>query len=211
MAETVFANLSGHKAVLLVLEQLPAAVENRVLKHALREAAKPILKSARANAPKDTGALRKGVKIVAWKRKPGRVGFTIGLTPDIAFYGYLQEEGWSAGKRPWKSHRSERSVEARLNELEAIGKRQKFDRSKKAGRRELRGFISSLRAARANLAARKADTRRKIPGKFFIRRAYDAHKQAAADRMGDLIVKGMEKEAERLAKKMKAAGVTPVV
>lgn len=169
MAQTVSIDLSGFKELVSALERLPVAIENKVLKFALKEAAKPILKSARANAPKDTGALKKAIKIRTMKRKKGRVGFTVGpFARDIpggkAFYGYFQEKGWVTGKRTADDRRSQKA-----------GK----ERQPKQGQR-------------------------RIPGKFYLRRAFDANKSITQQQMHDLIVKGIEREAERMAKKAQA-------
>jgi HK97 gp10 family phage protein len=167
MAETVSINLFGHKELIRALEQLPVAVENRVLKFALREAAKPMLKAARANAPVGrSGLLKKSIKIRTMKRKKGRVGFTVGASRDNlptgkAFYGYFQEKGWVTGKRTADDRRTQ-----------------------KAGKER-----------------QPREGQRRIPGKFFTRRAFDAHKHVTERQMHDLIVRGIKREADRLGKK----------
>jgi HK97 gp10 family phage protein len=176
MAETVSIDLFGDRELISAFEQLPEAIENRVLKYALREAAKPILQSARANAPRATGALKKSIKIRTMKRKKGRVGFTVGSSArDIPegkeFYGYFQEKGWVTGKRTSADRQAQKKG---------------IERTPKMGQR-------------------------RIPGKFYVRRAFDAHKELAKAQMRELILKGLEREAERLAKKMKTVGLTPVV
>lgn len=178
MAEVIAINLTGAKELIAALTQLPERVEKKVAGFALREAAKPILKAARQNAPvgeypessgRTGGTLRKSIKIRAWKKKrPGVVGFSVGgsvieFPKGKAFYGYFQERGWIPFKR-------------------AKGEPHIRDRKVKPGQY-------------------------KIPGKYFVRRAYDAHKHVSAATLERLIIKGMEREAERLAKKHAKAAV----
>ena len=51
MASGMTIDLRGQRELIAALTELPLAVEKRVLSFALREAAKPILKAARASAP----------------------------------------------------------------------------------------------------------------------------------------------------------------
>lgn len=173
MAEEIIAvNLTGLTDLVAALKALPERVEKKVVTFALREAAKPILKTARKAAPvgrypensgRVGGQLKKNIKIRVFKKKrPGVVGLSVGSNVSDSpqgkvFYGYFQEKGWI----PFRRAKGEPHVK---------------DRQLKPG--EYR-----------------------IPGKFFIRRAYDANKTISADTLGRLIVKGMEREAARLAKK----------
>jgi HK97 gp10 family phage protein len=202
MAEEIIAiNLTGLTELVSALKQLPERVEKKVVSFALREAAKPLLKAARKLVPVKSGLLKKSIKIRAFKKKrPGIVGFSVGgsivnFPQGEAFYGFWQEYGWRVGKRPWRSHTSLKSLETRLAEWEGILERQRLSRKKRLQVvRFVKGFKQSIRE-------RRNDKRRQIPGKFFIKRAYDAHKHITADTMAKLIVKGMEREATRLAKK----------
>ncbi len=62
----------GDKRILKKFAQLTTkAAQRRVINKAARPAAKPILESARANAPVETGALRRSIKIRTFKTRPG--------------------------------------------------------------------------------------------------------------------------------------------
>lgn len=211
--EIISIDLTGSKELIAVLKALPGQVEKKVLSFAVREAAKPILKAARRLVPVGKypqgsgevgGTLKKSIKIRAFKKKrPGIVGFSVGgnirdFPQGEAFYGFWQEYGWRAGKRPWRSHTSLKHLQTRLAEWEGILERQKLTRRKRLQvQRFVKGFRQSIRE-------RKNDKRPQIPGKFFIKRAYDANKHVSRDTMEKLIVKGLEREAERLAKKAAA-------
>ena len=201
MGEFVTANLHGDIELIATLRSLTPAMEKKAITAALRTAGKPILQTARAIAPKETGKLKKSIKQRVFKKRiKGRVGFTIGWYGSDAFYGAFQEYGWKVGKRPWKAHTSKAEVYSRLEELEQIGKTQKFRK-----RKDKLQFLRQLRAARANVAAREADTRREIPGKFFMRRAFDQHAGAIRDNLRRLILEAVDKtvaaEAAKQAKK----------
>ena len=98
------------------LRLLPTIVANRVVTKALRKAATPMLRQARAMAPKKTGNLKKNIvlKSFTYRRYEWRKGVLIGIRQKAkvegqtarelndAFYGKFHELGYFAGKR--KSH-----------------------------------------------------------------------------------------------------------
>lgn len=212
MAEFISINLSGDLELRRALKSLTPALEKKALRTALRTAAKPILATARANAPKTQGTkhpdrpppgtLRKSIKIRAFKRtRKGRVGFSIGMgSKDYvgkAFYGSFQEYGWKQGKRPWRGHTSTAQIERRIKALTGIlGTQADLTlKRRKQLRRYLQGFEKHLEFRRTG------DTRRQIPGKFFIRRAYDTHKFSTRDNMRRLILEAVDKTVQQEAAK----------
>lgn len=81
------------------LKLLPVKVAKKVVRKALREAAKPIQKDAKARAPKLTGKGAKSIKVRAFKgRRKGSIGVTVQSSAgDFAgdeFYMSMQEFGW---------------------------------------------------------------------------------------------------------------------
>jgi len=90
--------LRGAKQLLEALKTLDDKLAKKVYREAMRAAAKPILETAKANAPVVTGALRKSLKIRAIKRtRKGRVGVVIstdkGFFKGETFYGSFIEFG----------------------------------------------------------------------------------------------------------------------
>jgi hypothetical protein len=76
----------------------------KAAKRETREAMRPLHRAARANAPVETGRLRKAVKLRAWKRpEPGEVGIKVVVNPGRgrddprgAYYGMMVEQGYIA-------------------------------------------------------------------------------------------------------------------
>lgn len=76
MSEYVFDD--SLKLVLAELDKLPAKIEQRIVRGALRAAAKPMLESARANVPVRSGALRDSIRLSAGvDRKAGEVRVSV--------------------------------------------------------------------------------------------------------------------------------------
>ncbi len=84
--------LEGVKELDRVLASLPKAAGKQQLKAFLRKAAKPVVKDARARAPKDSGAMAKSIKARTMTRT--RVPAAISIGPDQEhWYGLFQERG----------------------------------------------------------------------------------------------------------------------
>lgn len=77
------------------MQQLPARLEQNVLRGAIRAGAKPVQAEAKANAPKDTGQLADGIKIRTGSRH-GTVTARVRLTGPHAFIGPWLEFGTQA-------------------------------------------------------------------------------------------------------------------
>lgn len=87
------------------LASLPEKTLKKLAKKAVRTALKPIQIAAKAKAPKDTGELRKNIKVRAMTRlrdKKATIGVQVIAGQDFTgptFHGGFQEFGWKAGKR----------------------------------------------------------------------------------------------------------------
>lgn len=79
----------GDKALEVGLRQLPAKVEQRLVKHSLRAAFKPTLEVAKQLVPVEVGALRRTLKLRAGRGRRGMVQFRIftGGVEDLAAAG----------------------------------------------------------------------------------------------------------------------------
>lgn len=104
MATPVYAtNLTGDKQLLKRLRELQPKLQKRGLTKAARLAMKPMHAKAKSSAPKESGTLRKSIKLRAMKRSRVRVGMHISTSESMfegkTFYGAFQEFGWHVGKR----------------------------------------------------------------------------------------------------------------
>ncbi len=175
MPDNVAIDLSGDKELIAALNNLTPALEKKALRTALRESSKPILSAAKARAPRDTGALKKSLRIKAFKRtRKGKVGFSIGTSSlgsayqGKQFYGAFQEYGWHTGKR--------------TNEIR---------RSQSAARR------GSTTAKQALLG----DSRKFIEGRKYMRQAYTSQKQATLTLMRQRIFEAIDRTVKAQAAK----------
>lgn len=97
--------VKGLKELNSFLQQLPAKLEQNVLRGALRAGAQPVAEDARDNAPEKTGELKAGIK-VSTKSRRGRVTASVKLTGKHAYLGKWLEYGVAAhqitaGKGGW--------------------------------------------------------------------------------------------------------------
>ncbi len=96
--------LSNFQEMRSTLSELPASVQARVLKVAVEKAAKPIVRIAKAKAPRDTGALARSITaVVRTYPRRGKVMAIIG--PDTDRYtgsGKRAKSGEATARRPGK-------------------------------------------------------------------------------------------------------------
>ncbi len=99
-------DLRGDRQLIAALKDMRTADQKASVRGALRKAGKKIQASIKANAPRETGQLRKAVKVRAMKRSRVRFGIRVATSPHgrnlfegEAFYGGFIEFGWKAGKR----------------------------------------------------------------------------------------------------------------
>lgn len=91
--------LTGDKQLDRRLKNLDAKLGKKVVRQATRKALRPVMLTTKRNAPKDSGVLRKSVKIRALKRSRSRFGSRVsGIGGNnfagTAYYGGFQEWGW---------------------------------------------------------------------------------------------------------------------
>ena len=79
------------------LQQLPAKVEQSVLRGALRAGANVVMAEAKANVPVDSGLLRDGLKVTTNSRR-GRVTAKVKATGKHAFIAPWLEYGTAADR-----------------------------------------------------------------------------------------------------------------
>lgn len=94
----------------------------KVLTKATKAGAKILQGDAKANAPKDTGKLKRGIKLKAEKRRAGKRVYRIGFYGDFvkiskagkrSFYPVSQEYGWV--DRSGKYHQGKKFLRSALN------------------------------------------------------------------------------------------------
>lgn len=83
MAFAIKGELQGLQSVLAALDKLKQGARNRILRKALTTAAKPMTKTAKELAPRETGLLRKSIGSVTRTNKSGFVMVIIG--PRVGF------------------------------------------------------------------------------------------------------------------------------
>ena len=71
--------VKGYKEAVAILQQMPVVMRNRMLVTSLRNAAKPMLRSAKAQAPTRSGELKKMLRIVRLRKtdSPTEVAVTL--------------------------------------------------------------------------------------------------------------------------------------
>jgi HK97 gp10 family phage protein len=99
MGNMVDIEIKGLDEIEKRLKQLPQKVAKKVVRKAVREGAKPILKAAQSKVPVKTGALKKSLKVRAMKAKlaKGGAGVHVGVSDQWfkgdLFYGGMVEFG----------------------------------------------------------------------------------------------------------------------
>lgn len=126
--------LTGNRRLDRLFQTLPVKVQKKVLRKPLREAAKVIQKQAKRNAPKDTGLLRRSLRVRAGRRSrrfKNTVRIVVitgeGFFKGETFYGAFQEFGWKLGKRGTPNRRQmpalhyiERAYKAKESEARSV-------------------------------------------------------------------------------------------
>ncbi len=147
----------GLKKTQQLLLKFPKKFGPQVVKKSLRGAIKIVLKQAKQNAPRKTGKLRKGIRVMKSKIHTGRKGARlIGFHLFVAskgkrdpFYGRFQEEGWNVQGEYIQGPGARAAITARF------GKR--TGRKTQAGKRDIAGkfFIQRAWIAKRELAVRE--------------------------------------------------------
>ena len=107
----VSVKLVGMDAALRKLRTLPKKVQGKIIRPALRAAAKIGQTEARRLAPIKGGLLRKNIRVRAAKRKRGRIGVVFqnigGDYKGETYYAAFQEFGYRIGPRKLGTARTE--------------------------------------------------------------------------------------------------------
>jgi hypothetical protein len=228
-------SLDGDWTLQARLRELTPRLEKAALRTALRESARPMLAAAQKFAPvygtktfvetvfvdkrwrKRTfatgrigGSLRKSLRIRAFKRsRKNRVGVWIGTSALASpfqgkqFYGAFQEFGWKVGVRPERDKRVAGAIAQRLNFFAAARQGSTGQRGGAAHE----AFVRSAQKAAATQSLSRADTRRFIEGKKYIRKAYNLTKYRVRNEMRTQIVRAIDVVVNRdLARIRRKAG-----
>lgn len=175
ISSMVSVDLTGHKELLQLLEDIPEKKVKPAIRKVLRAAAKPILAAAKLRSPRRSGAMAKGLTIRAFKRsRKQHIGFWIGTTgkgpayTGKLFYAWLIERGWRVGKR---------TAEVR--------QAQDFARKLSRSPMKLRDGLAAALVKEMGMKQIKpksvltVDKRLKqVPGKFIVQSAYNQHAEA---------------------------------
>jgi HK97 gp10 family phage protein len=152
MAEML--SVEGLKDAKAALDALTKDMRRKVVRGALRDAARPFVQAARANAPVLTGLMRKRIGTFTSKLKRGQNG-EIGV--------YVKPRASNAARRA-----KNRALDPFYYRFQEAG-------FHAVGRRKVKG---GRRARAANLAASGA---RFIPGKMFLGRAFASQQRRALE------------------------------
>ena len=107
----VTVRITGAKEIERMLRALPARIAGKIVRPALRAAAKEIQTEAKRLAPFKSGLLRKNIKVRAGKRKRGRISVLVqnkaGDYRGETYYAAFQEFGYRIGSRKLGTSRKE--------------------------------------------------------------------------------------------------------
>lgn len=116
----------GTKQIMLKLGLMEKKVRGKIIRGALRQAANIVKKKARDNAPKESGLIRKQIKIKTMKRKVNRIGITVQLNATAEGEWYSQVVEWGRKKiRPFEGRRFlKRAFDETKEQCEAVIKKE---------------------------------------------------------------------------------------
>jgi HK97 gp10 family phage protein len=135
VAPALKVSLFGDREIAQKFKTLPTKVANKVLRQALRPAAKIVLEQAKKEVPVVTGALKKSLKVRAGKRRKGSVKVLVqtaeGFFKGKTYYGGFVHFGHRIGSRRLGDSRKlvppnpfvSRAFEAKSNEALATTER----------------------------------------------------------------------------------------
>ena len=100
---TFSLRVRGDKAVERGLKRIVPRLRKRVLTKAMRVAMRPIMRAAKSRAPRQSGTLKKAIRMRAMRKSRVRVGIYVAGAEQWfqgdQFYLAFQEFGWHIGKR----------------------------------------------------------------------------------------------------------------
>jgi HK97 gp10 family phage protein len=129
--------LIGLEALQQKLTQFEPKVARKYLRQGLREGAKIFQRVAKANAPRQTGALRRAIKVRAGKRNTVRVSIGSQWFQGDQFYAAFLEFGWKQGNRNLKDKRKKVAGKHYMKKSYDIAK----DQASEAARESLKRLI----------------------------------------------------------------------
>lgn len=140
-------NVRGHRQVIARLGKLEKKIARKILSQSARMAMRPILAAAKSNAPRDSGALARSIRMRAMKRnRRGRIGVRVMTSQEWfkgdQYYGAFQEFGWKAGKRLAGYRRKSNAVADTRRQIEGKHYVQKAYESR--GETALRTFVATV-------------------------------------------------------------------
>lgn len=186
MADGIVTRIEGLADLKIAIEALKSDLRKRVVRGALRDAARPMVRQARTDAPvlkstakyRTPGLLKRSIKIFGSKRQNGRDG-TIGIY--IAVRG--NKKLIAAGGKGWKNPNDPFYWWWQEFGFTAVGR-------KKIG--------GGARHREGRIAERvRGGTARKIPGKKFMTNAFESMKGAAVEIFEQRIAHHIEKANRR--------------
>lgn len=184
--------LSNFKEMRALLHDLPPAVEARVMRTAVGNAAKPLVKAAKSKAPVRSGALRKSItSVVRHYPKSGKVVAVIG--PDKEYY---------AGGKRLKGRADRRGADRPANYAHLV----EFGHYSRAGSEKFGGFERGFRRRKSSGARVAQEARSFILPQPFLRPAVATATPAAEAELARGVEKGIEREIKRLSKMKKVKG-----
>jgi len=191
MANRQVLELHGVGELIRSLQELTPAMENKVLRKAMRAGAKPILEQAKANAPVSDPSDHQGLK--ALSSNTANFG---------ALFGATEKQIAKAQKR---------SVKQAVTSLRKVGQRypgQLRDSLKIRAMKRKKGRIGFLVQTRDGdfkgkeyYAAFVEYGTSKMPGRGFIRAAFDTKKQTSSDIIETEVKTGINQLAAELRSK----------
>lgn len=176
--------LSGFDEFRVLMAELPASVEARVLSDAISHAVKPIVARAKALAPRKTGALQRSLTSVV-RRYPGKGKIVAVIGPDKDYY--------SGGKRMRRGE-SRKGADRPAKYAHLV----EFGHFSGTHSGQFGGFKKGTSLRQGNATAASF-----VGPKPFLRPAVAAGEREAATRLADGVEIGMAREIKRLAGKMR--------
>lgn len=154
--------VTGHKQIDAKLASLPVTMQKRALRPVMRSGAKTIQRGAKRYAPKDSGRLKRSIKVRSLKRSRKRIG--VGISAGSEFAG--------GGELPWYAV----FVEFGVQDDGATNRKTKGGKNR--GRIQPKPFLR--RAMRENEPAIRRNFARKLDDEIRKLQAKEAAKRVAS-------------------------------
>jgi HK97 gp10 family phage protein len=200
--------IDGMEQLEAQFKKLERTVAAKIMRRALREGAKPIAAQVAENAKishddiPDTGALAESITVRAGKRRKGRVSFVVqtraGDFKGHTFYGGFLEYGWKTGKRRDAFARRQKRIAGELRRqsraARAFGDGRGLGKKGTEWRARQEAWFMDEGYRRAMRSPEQVRTEYRYP---FIRPAFDATKDEAAEIIGNELAAGIKAEMSK--------------